>query len=38
MEKKTDVNNPLDDFTVLSMYIEKIFELLNKHIIDYRSE
>lgn len=38
MEKKIDVNNPLDDFTVLSMYIEKIFELLNKHIIDYGSE
>ena len=38
MEKKIYVNNPLDDFTVLSMYIEEIFELLNKHIIDYRSE
>lgn len=38
MEKKIGANNPLDDFTVLSMYIEKIFELLNKHIIDYRSE
>jgi hypothetical protein len=38
MEKIINANNPLDDFAVLSLYIEKIIQLLNKHIIDYRSE
>jgi hypothetical protein len=38
MEKKSEEENNLDDFTTLSLYIDKAFELLSKNIIDYQSE
>ena len=38
MEKINDEKNPFDDLTILTLYIEKIFDLLNKHIIDYKSK
>ena len=37
MEKKLDENNA-DDFENLSLYIDKVLELLNNNIIDYQSE
>lgn len=38
MEKINEEKNPFEDTTILALYIEKIFDLLNKHIIDYKSE
>ena len=38
MEKINDEKNPFEDTTILTLYIEKVFDLLNKHIIDYKSE
>jgi hypothetical protein len=38
MEKINEEKNPFEDTTILTLYIEKIFDLLNKHIIDYKSE
>lgn len=38
MEKINEEKNPFEDTTILTVYIEKIFDLLNKHIIDYKSE
>ena len=38
MEKKLEQKNNLEDFTTLSLYVDKVIELLNKNIIDYQSE
>ena len=38
MEKINEEKNPFEDTTILTLYIEKLFDLLNKHIIDYKSE
>ena len=38
MEKINNEKNPFDDSTILTLYIDKIFDLLNKHIIDYKRE
>lgn len=38
MEKINEEKNPFEDTTILTLYIEKIFDLLNNHIIDYKSE
>ena len=38
MEKIIDNKTPFEDLTILSLYLDKIFVLLNKHIIDYKSE
>jgi len=38
MEKINEEKNPFEDTTILTLYIEKVFDLLNKHIIDYKSE
>lgn len=38
MEKINNEKNPFDDSTILTLYIDKIFDLLNQHLIDYKSE
>ena len=38
MEKIKNEKNPFDDSTILTLYIDKIFDLLKNHIIDYKSE
>lgn len=38
MEKIIDEKTPFEDLTILSLYLDKIFDLLKKQIIDYKSE
>ena len=38
MEKNVEKSNNFEDFTTLSLYVDKTFELINKKIIDYQSE
>ena len=38
MDKNIEKLNNNEDFTSLSLYLDTVFELLNKKIIDYQSE
>lgn len=37
MEKKCDEENILDNYSFLSIYLDKVIESINKNIIDYQS-
>jgi hypothetical protein len=38
MEKKINKDNSLEDLVNISLYLDKEFELLDKNILDYKSE
>ena len=38
MDNDVEKSNNFEDFTTLSLYVDKTFELINKKIIDYQSE
>ena len=38
MEKKINKDNSLEDLVNISLYLDKGFELLDKNILDYKSE
>jgi len=38
MEKNLDEEKSLEDYQNLSTYFDKVIELINKSIIDYKSE
>jgi hypothetical protein len=38
MEKKINKDNSLEDLANISIYLDKEFELLDKNILDYKSE
>ena len=38
MEKKINKDDSLEDLVNISLYLDKEFELLDKNILDYKSE
>ena len=38
MDINIEKSNNIEDFTSLSLYLDKVFEILSKKIIDYQSE